>query len=241
MNFSDSKPAPVVRRPFARLVMSQLTVIALLMAGCEDHKASSSSASSSAAPSGVVASPGATSAAAAAQRPASATTRSGKWSVVAPGRGTAYEVEASEAAVKLEFGGNFFEGASIEGGRRYTSKEGKVYTFSATPEGLALLDKDGKKLWTIRIDATTVTVTDVDKAEEVTSIATTGGEIVVKKGDELLGKVLADGDGVKVTDAAGTAKYTGKDKPIAAWGVLLIKGREPMRRLVFTELLARGR
>jgi hypothetical protein len=74
------------------------------------------------------------------------------------------------------------------------------------------------------------------------SLDKAGDAIEIKKGTEVVGKVQTEGPKVKVTDASGAVKWDGTDGLMGAWGVLLMTDiGQPMQRLLFTELLARGR
>jgi hypothetical protein len=163
--------------------------------------------------------------------------REGNWKAKAAGRGVAYEVTCKKGKVVLDMGGRLFEGTAKDGGRTYTTSSSE-YVIQPTDSGFELHTKD-KPTWTVSFSKGTVALTSGDKKLEIVK---EGEGLAVKRGDEVLGEVASDGEKVEVKSATGKTKYTGDDGLVAAWGVLILEDiGQPMRRLLFTELLARGR
>jgi hypothetical protein len=163
--------------------------------------------------------------------------REGRWEANSPGRGVAYTVESKGGVVTLNMGGTVFEGTDHEGGRRYKTASNE-YLVVPTSDGFELRTKD-KPTWRVIMKSDSVVLA----AEGMQlSLDRAGDAIEIKKGTEVVGKVQTEGPKVKVTDASGAVKWDGTDGLMGAWGVLLMTDiGQPMQRLLFTEVLARGR
>lgn len=220
------------------LFSALLVMMFAAMPGCEDKSAQAPAVTKPTAP---AASPeaGATTAPAsnAAVAKPESKVRDGKWEAHSPGRGVAYTVESKGDVVTLNMGGTIFEGSAHEGGRRYKTAANE-YLVVPTADGFELRTKD-KPTWSVALSTDNVVFTADDKKFSLSKI---GDAIEVKAGNDVIGKVQTEGPKVKVTDASGAVKWDGTDGLVGAWGVLLIKDiGQPMQRLLFTELLARGR
>ncbi len=225
-------------------MLRSLAVVSMsvMIVGCEEKPAQPVKAeapvaatSSSSAPKATAA-PTAPAPAVVAAKPESKV-RSGKWEANAPGRGVAYTVASDASVVTLDMGGTKFEGTAHEGGRRYKTQTNE-YLIVPTADGFDLQTKD-KPTWHVTFSGDNTVIAAEDKKFSLDKVA---DAFEVKQGGEVIGKVVTEGAKVKVTDASGAAKWDGTDGLVSAWGVLLMKDiGQPMQRVLFTELLARGR
>jgi hypothetical protein len=215
-----------------------LVVMLAAMPGCEDKSAQAPPATK---PSSQAAAPASATTTAPASNEAAAKpeskVRDGKWEANSAGRGVAYTVESKGNVVTLNMGGTVFEGSAHEGGRRYKTATNE-YLVVPTADGFELRTKD-KPTWRVALSADNVIMTADDKKFSSSKV---GDVIEIKSGNDVIGKVQTEGPKVKVTDASGAVKWDATDGLVGAWGVLLMTDiGQPMQRLLFTELLARGR